>query len=177
MTSADAYRITAYYHAHGFPLARAIIPAQTIRDGVVNIEVIEARYGKTLLDSHSRVSDALLASILSPLKSGQVISQAELDRVLLLLNDTPGAVMSATLKPGEAAGTSDLLVQGAPGPVVTGNVSADNYGNRYTGNARVGGEVAFNDPLHHGDVLDASVLSSGKWGGDSRGRIVFGTAL
>jgi hemolysin activation/secretion protein len=160
--SAWVVRITDYYHAHGYPLARAIIPAQTIRDGVVSIEVIEARYGKTLLDNHSRVSDALLTATLSPLKSGQVISQAELDRVLLLLNDTPGAVVSATLKPGEAAGTADLLVQGAPGPIVTGNVSADNYGNRFTGIARVGGEVAFNDPLHHGDVLDASVLSSGK---------------
>jgi hemolysin activation/secretion protein len=66
------------------------------------------------------------------------------------------------LKPGEAAGTSDLLVQGTPGPAVTGNVTADNYGNRYTGRARIAGEIALNDPLHHGDVLDASVLSSGK---------------
>jgi hemolysin activation/secretion protein len=52
-------------------------------------------------------------------------------------------------------------VQGAPGPAVTGNVTADNYGNRYTGSARLGGEIALNDPLRHGDVLDASVLSSG----------------
>lgn len=155
-------RITDFYHAHGYPLARAIIPAQTIRDGVVTIEVIEARYGKILLDNHSRVSDALLDATLAPLKSGQVIGQAELDHALLLLSDIPGAVPSATLKPGEAAGTSDLLVQGTPGPAVTGNVTADNYGNRYTGRARIAGEIALNDPLHHGDVLDASVLSSGK---------------
>jgi len=155
-------RITDFYHAHGYPLARALIPAQTIRDGVVSIEVIEARYGKILLDNHSRVSDALLTATLSPLKSGQIIGQAELDSVLLLLADTPGTVASATLKPGETVGTADLLVQGTPGPTVAGNVTADNYGNRYTGSARVGGEVALNDPLHHGDVLDASVLSSGK---------------
>src|SRR6201999_2328469 len=36
-----AGRITDYYHAHGYPLARAIIPAQTMREGVVHIEVIE----------------------------------------------------------------------------------------------------------------------------------------
>ncbi len=28
-----AARISDYYHAHGFPLAQAIIPAQTIQDG------------------------------------------------------------------------------------------------------------------------------------------------
>jgi hemolysin activation/secretion protein len=155
-------RITDFYHAHGYPLARAIIPAQTIRDGVVSIKVIEARYGRILLDNRSRVSDALLHATLSPLKSGQVIGQADLDHVLLLLADVPGVAQSATLKPGEAVGTSDLLVHGAPGPAAAGNVTFDNDGNRYTGSARVGGEVDLNDPLRHGDVLDASVLTSGK---------------
>lgn len=36
-----AARITHYYHSHGYPLGRARIPEQTVRDGVVNIEVIE----------------------------------------------------------------------------------------------------------------------------------------
>jgi hemolysin activation/secretion protein len=155
-------RIGDFYHAHGYPLARAIIPAQTIRDGVVSIEVIEARYGRILLDNHSRVSETLLQATLAPLKSGQVIGQTDLDHVLLLLADMPGAVTGATLKPGEDAGTSDLLVQAAPGAAVAGNVTLDNYGNRYTGSTRAGGEVGLYDPLHHGDVLDASVQSSGK---------------
>lgn len=38
-----AARITDYYHSHEYPLARAIIPAQVIRGGIVNIEIIEAR--------------------------------------------------------------------------------------------------------------------------------------
>jgi hemolysin activation/secretion protein len=155
-------RISDFYHTHGYPLTRAIIPAQTIRDGVVNIEVIEARYGRILLDNHSRVSDALLQATLASLKSGQIIGQTDLDHVLLLLTDMPGAVTNATIEHGEVVGTSDLLVQAAPGPAVAGNVTLDNYGNRYTGGARAGGEVGLNDPLHHGDVLDASVLTSGK---------------
>jgi hemolysin activation/secretion protein len=155
-------RITDYYHAHGYPLARAIIPAQTIRGGAVAIEIIEARYGKIILDNHSRVSDLLLQSTLSPLKSGQLIEQGTLDHALLLLSDIPGVAQSATLKPGEATGTSDLFVQGALEPAAAGVVTVDNDGNRYTGQVRAGGEVALYDPLHHGDVLDANVLSSGR---------------
>jgi hemolysin activation/secretion protein len=155
-------RISDFYHTHGYPLARAIIPAQTIRDGVVNVEVIEARYSKIILDNHSRVSDALLQATLAPLKSGQVIDQTGLDHVLLLLADIPGAATGAILKSGEAVGTSDLLVQAAPGPAIAGNVTLDNYGNRYTGGVRGGGEVALYGPLHQGDVVDASVLTSGK---------------
>jgi hemolysin activation/secretion protein len=155
-------RITDYYHAHGYPLARAVIPAQTIRDGVVAVEIIEARYGKIILENHSRVSDGLLEATLSPLKSGQLIEQASLEHALFLLSDIPSVAQSANLKPGEATGTSDLLVEASRGPAAAGVVSADNYGNLYTGHIRGGGEVALYDPLHHGDVLDASVSTSGK---------------
>jgi hemolysin activation/secretion protein len=166
-----ATRITYYYHDHGYPLARAIIPAQTIQDGRVQIEVIEARYGKINLANHSRVSDALLLETLSPIQSGQVISQTLLDRSLLLLSDIPGVLSSTTLKPGEAAGTSDLEVETAFGRTVTGNVTLDDYGSRYNGRVRLGGGVNFIDPLFHGDVLSASGLSSGS--GMNFGRISY----
>lgn len=166
-----AGRITDYYRSHGYPLARAIIPAQTIQSGIVRIEVVEARYGEIRLENRSRVNDSLLAATLSSLQSGQDIAQTELDHALLLLSDIPGVVVGATLKPGEAVGTSDLLVNAAPGPAVSGYVIADNYGNRYTGRARIGGTVSINNPLHHGDVLSMSVFSSGS--GMNYGRLAY----
>jgi hemolysin activation/secretion protein len=157
-----AARITNYYHSHGYPLARAIIPAQAIQEGVVVIQVIEARFGKVRLDNHSRVNDPLVEATLSPLQSGQAIDQRELDHCLLLLNDIPGIVVNATLKPGETVGTSDLVVQASPGPALTGNIEMDDYGNRYTGRVRFGATINFIDPLHHGDVLSVNALSSGR---------------
>lgn len=156
-----AARITAYYRSHNYPLARAIIPAQTVSDGVLNVQVIEARYDKIDLDNRSRVNDALVRDTLSPLQSGQMIGQRQLDRALLLLSDIPGVGVNATLKPGTAVGTSDLLVETTPGAALAGGVSADNYGNRYTGRARLGGTVDVIDPLRHGDVLTLSALTSG----------------
>ncbi len=153
--------ITDYYHRHGYPLARALIPAQTIQDGEVEIDVIEAHYGKIELENRSRVKDSLLQATLSPLRSGQAIEQGRLDRSLLLLSDVPGIVTSAILKPGETAGTSDLLVQSAPGPAAAGNVTLSNYGNRYTGSVLAGGELNLYSPLHRGDLLNANLMSSG----------------
>jgi hemolysin activation/secretion protein len=154
-------RITDYYRAHGYPLARAIVPAQTIQDGIVRILIIEARYGQIELDNHSRVVDPLLRSTLSPLQGGEVISDAPLDRALLLLADIPGIAVVATLKPGEAVGTSDLQVDTSATAAVTGNVALDNDGNRYTGRARLGGTVSFIDPAQHGDALSLTGLTSG----------------
>lgn len=170
-----AARITGYYQSHGYPLARAIIPAQTIQSGIVRIEIIEARYGKISLDNRSKVNDALLEATLSPLQSGQTIGQTGLDHALLLLSDIPGVGVTATLKPGETVGTSELLVNTTPGPAVSGHVMLDNYGNRYTGRARIGGTVNFINPLHHGDVLSVSGLSSG--GGMNYGRIAYESLL
>jgi hemolysin activation/secretion protein len=44
---------------------------------------------------------------------------------------------------------------------VTGNVTLSNYGSSYTGYTRIGGTVNLINPLHHGDVLTLSGLSSG----------------
>jgi hemolysin activation/secretion protein len=163
--------ITDYYRRHGYVLARAFIPAQVIREGVVNVEIIEARYGKTRLGNRSKVKDSLLQSTLAPLQSGQFVEQGKMDRTMLLLSDIPGVVATATLKPGDAVGTSDFVVDAAPGPAVSANLAVDNYGNRYTGRARAGGVVNVMNPLHYGDLLSLSALSSGR--GMENGRLAY----
>jgi hemolysin activation/secretion protein len=170
-----AARITSAYQNKGYPLARAIIPAQTIASGIVRIEVIEASYGKISLDNRSRVKDDLLQAILAPLQSGQPVDQRGLDHALLLVSDIAGVVAGAILKPGEVVGTSDLLVNITPGPAVTGNGVLDNYGDRNTGRARIGGTVNVINPLQHGDVLSVSGLSSGS--GLNNARLSYETLL
>ena len=165
-------RISNYYHSKGFPLARAIVPAQNIVSGVVRITVIEARYGDIKLENRTSVIHPLLLETMAPLQGEQVISQAKLDNVLLLLSDIPGVAVSATLRPGAAVGSSDLLVTTSEsGAAVQGNVVLDNDGNRYTGRERLGGVVNVIDPLHHGDVLSMNLLSSGR--GMNYGRISY----
>jgi hemolysin activation/secretion protein len=159
---AIADRITDYYHKHHYPLARAILPAQTIKDGVVVIQVLEARYGKVTLHNQSRVNDSLLQSTLSPLPVGEVIEQTEMDHVLLLMSDVPKIEVHALIKPGEAVGTSDLDVTTLPGPRWSAIASIDDYGNKYTGRTRGGGTVTLVDPLDHGDYLSLAGLSSGE---------------
>ncbi len=168
-------RITRHYHRHGYALAQTIIPAQEIQDGIVVVEIIEARYGTIRLDNQGRVNSALLRNTLATLQSGQAISQPRLDHALLLLSDIPGVTVNATLRPGDEYGTSDLLVDTTTGPAISGYVVADDFGNRYTGRLRIGATLNINEPLQHGDVLSVSVLSSGR--GINYGRIAYETLL
>jgi hemolysin activation/secretion protein len=155
-------RITEHYHRAGYPLARAILPVQTIRYGVVRIDVIEARYGQVLLDNKSRVRDALLQSMLAALRPGAPVSQSELDRTLLLVSDIPGVELGALLRAGEAVGSSDLALTASAGEQYSAHVSADNNGNRYTGRARAGGGLDYFNALGLGDVASVDVMSSGE---------------
>ena len=96
-----AARISRYYREHGYMVARAYIPAQTVTtDGVVEIAVIEGRFGKVELDNKSRVRDSVARGYLDAFP-GTLVTQPALERKMLLLNDLPGVGEArATLRPG-----------------------------------------------------------------------------
>ena len=160
--TAFAQRITDYYRAHGYPLSRTVIPQQELSDGVVQLKVVEARYDHVQVTNHSGVQTSLLNATLSPLQNGQLVTQASLDRQLLLLNDLPGVQAHAVLGPGTVPGTSDLNVEAQALPRVIGNLTLDDGGDRYTGRIRLGGNVAVNNLVGLGDQLSAGLLVSDK---------------
>lgn len=155
-----AARISDYYHARGYFLAQAYLPAQDIQDGTVTIDVIEGRYGEIALRNDAAIADKVLTQRLGGLDSGNLVVNAPLERRLLLLSDIPGVRVKATLAPGSAVGTSDLIVNVTPGPRITGNVEADNGGGRYTGTYRFGGTINLNNPLGMGDQFTLRALAS-----------------
>ena len=166
-----ADRITGAYRAHGYPLDSAYVPQQTVQDGVVRIAVIEARYGKVTLQNNSAVSNYPLNATLSPLQSGQSVTDYTLERSLLLLTDIPGALVSSVVSPGEAVGTSDLTVNVTSAPRYTGTLGLDDYGNSYTDRVRLSGTFDVNGLFHQGDLLDFSGVTSG--GGMDYGRLSY----
>jgi hemolysin activation/secretion protein len=160
--NAAARRITAYYRSRGFAVARAFLPAQDITDGAVTIRVIEGRISSHKINNQSLLSDERAQAYLGQVKDGDVIKSDQIDRGLLLLQDTPGVSTSrATLQPGASVGTSELLIEVNPAKPYSGNVVLDNYGSRYTGEFRLAGTFNLVSPLRIGDQLTANVLTAG----------------
>jgi hemolysin activation/secretion protein len=140
-----ATTITRFYRARGYPLARAFVPSQTIREGVVEIAVLEGKYGTLQVQDEAGVSESLVRHTLKAAVNPNVIRSAPLERELLLLQELQGVTSSATLSPGEQVGTADLIVHLTPGSRYQWTLDADNSGNRYTGQLRAGfGFVAAN---------------------------------
>jgi len=158
---AMAARIAEFYHKNGYIVTQAYVPAQDIKDGDVTIAVIEGRYGNITLRNQSKLSDSLATGILDGLKSGDPVAIAPLENRLLLLTDVPGVIVKSTLVPGAAVGATDLIVDVTPGRTVSGSVEADNAGDRYTGEYRVGGTVNFFNLAGRGDVLTFRGMTAG----------------
>lgn len=167
---AGIQRITEWYQAHGYPLARAYLPAQTIDNGQLRVAILEGGYGAVRAEHAADLRGFALAP-LAQLVPGEPVKAAALTRSLLLLQEVPGRDPKATLQPGATTGTSDLVVDMGPATLLSGSVDADNYGNRFIGEYRLGGTLNVNNPLALGDRLSLRATVSDE---DQRyGRIAY----
>lgn len=148
-----AGQITALYRERGFFLARAYVPAQEIRDGAVRIAVLEGAYDRVDATGSPRFDDARVAATLAAqgVGAGGPIEQGALERSLILIEQKSGAPATALLQPGATIGTSHLQVRAPAGPLFSGTLGADNYGNRFTGQGRGTASLALNSPFGIGD--------------------------
>lgn len=168
-------RITNFYQSHDYPLTQAIIPEQTITDSVVEVQILEAHFGDITLNNSSGVGSKLLLATLKPLQKGADIAQLKMYRSLLLLSDVPRVIVNAILSKGAEVGTADLKVTTTAAPPVSGNVSADGYGNSHTGQVRTSATLNVNSPFGQADMLSFGGMTSGS--GMNYGRIGYEAVL
>ncbi|RYF34758.1 MAG: ShlB/FhaC/HecB family hemolysin secretion/activation protein [Comamonadaceae bacterium] len=157
-----AQAITAQYRARGYFLATAIVPVQTVREGVVEISVIEGRLGKVdvIVAPDAPLGEARVRGFLSALQPGDAVSAPAYERAMLLLSDQPGVRVSSGLQEGTQTGTTDLSVEVVAAPRWSFAAEADNHGTKESGRYRVGGTARLLSPFGIGDNLDARVMVS-----------------
>ena len=163
--------IAAYYQAQGY-FARAILPAQEIRDGVVTIVIIEGKLGKIEVDDPAGVyrDDLPQKTMHAAQAEGDYMKMPDLQRGILLLNDLPGGLVSSTLKPGSKAGDSDLNLKITPGNLLSGSLDYANAGIRSVGQNQFGGTLNLNNPLGIGDLASLRVQGGS---GNVYGRVAY----
>ena len=156
-----AIEVATAYRKAGW-VVRAYLPEQEIAQGSVTIQIVEARFGNVRVEgTPRRDSAARLTRIIERAQiSGAPVNANALDRGLLLVGDTPGVTVTGTLAEGRKEAETDLVLGVADGPLVTGDVTADNAGARATGAARIIIDASLNSPLKMGDRLDGTFLHS-----------------
>lgn len=157
--------VAQLYQDNGYTV-QAILPPQKIVNGVVKILVTEAKLGAVLVDTpqgETRFSKELAAQYITYANPiGAPLNNQTLERALIILNETPGVMVSGALEPGENDGETALRLQLTQPQWYQGSVSANNYGSRTTGANQ--GTLALNaiNPLGIGDQMSINgVFSEG----------------
>lgn len=157
-------KVTARLKEKGWFLARAYLPKQDVTAGVIEIAIIQGTSDGSLVikrSENARINEGFLRHIgEQAVKPGEAISEKKLERSLLLMNDLPGISARASLAPGATSGSTAVQINVDEGPLFSGGIWGDNYGNRYTGEWRGNGMLSLNDPLSYGDQLSAMVTGA-----------------
>lgn len=154
--TAAARQITRFYRHHGYSVARAYLPAQTVQNGEVVIRVLEGRLGRVVINNRSQVADERLTRLIEgQIKPGQLMDTGKVNRALLLAGNLPGVGrVQGALQAGEELGSTQLVVTVPEGRRTLADLSLDNTGSRFTGQYRLSGHWQWNNPLRSGDRLD-----------------------
>ena len=148
--------IQEFYLVNDFFLAKVTLPEQEVIDGIIYININEGQLDtkdpyiiKT--DNLRLYKDVLSDYLENALSTG--ITKNGLERALLNINDLPGISAVSTIQPGVEQGSSKIVINVVEDDLVTGNITLDNHGNRYTAKQRSTIKIDVNNPSKIGDKL------------------------
>ncbi|MBB6095558.1 hemolysin activation/secretion protein [Povalibacter uvarum] len=148
-----AGKVAERYRAHGLILAQAVIPAQEIHGGVVNVLLLEGSLNDVHFEGQSMYSPNTLARPFKNLLQ-RPVRKDDIESALLYLADYPGLSAFGMFQAGDRIGTTDLLIKTQREERFTLDTTIDNQGSQYSGEYRANLGLTINDPLGQADKLN-----------------------
>ncbi len=159
MIETVADTITRYYRERGFILAKAYIPEQKVRDGVVTLTLLLGELGEINVENNKRTSAKTIAKVFAP-DLNKPVTNWNIEEALYLVNDIPGLSAQGFFQPGSQVGDTRLNVNVLSEDWYTVNARYDNHGSDTTGKNRAYLDFSLLNPLGLGDQLKVSLLNS-----------------
>ena len=128
--------IVAYYRDHDRPVVNVYVPEQAITSGYVQVVVVESRVEKVDATGAKWFSNDMLRHQVS-LRPGDPISGSQLRNDVAWVNRNPFLQSDMLMAPGDAPGTTDLLLRTQDRFPLRVYAGYEDSGNRYTGDDRL----------------------------------------
>ncbi|MBD3425931.1 MAG: hypothetical protein GF409_01715 [Candidatus Omnitrophica bacterium] len=133
-------------------IAACYIPPQEVRDGVVTLQVVEARFGSLKIKEHKFFEEERLQYYWST-RPGEVLRYDKMARDLYEMNKNPDRVVKSTLYAGDKPGTTDVLLDAQTTFPVHPSFTYDREGVVSSGKDRLGWGLRHNNLLFVDDIL------------------------
>jgi len=155
--------IQSFYRSKGYTV-QAILPPQKIANGVVRILITEAKLGKIEVENPQGptrfTKERAAAYITHANPVGNPLNLDAVERAIIILNETPGVVVSSQLEPGDKDGDTNIRLQLTRPKIMQGRIEANNFGSRTTGANQGVFALNLNGPLGIGDSASLNGITS-----------------
>ncbi|MGQ9424398.1 ShlB/FhaC/HecB family hemolysin secretion/activation protein [Gilvimarinus sp. F26214L] len=176
MIETVAGTITRYYRERGFILAKAYIPQQHVRDGVVNLTLLLGELGEVEVHNNDRYSDKRIQRVFAGDMAEPVVS-SRVEEKLFLVSDMPGLSAQGYFEPGTQVGDTRLNVNVLSERWYDASVRTDNHGSARTGEYRTYVDALWHNPTGTGDQLHLGLLGSFKPDNSTYGSLRYNTRI
>ena len=154
-----ADEVTRYYRSKGLILSTAVIPVQTITDGVVDIQVFIGRLGRVVAEGNKKYDLETLEKPFSKL-IGQPVTQHEIEEALLVLTDFAGLSVFGVFRPGIKVGEADIVLKVQQEKSYDVDYRVDTHGLKETGLNRFRTIAHWNNPTGSADRITVTLQQS-----------------
>lgn len=153
-------QINALYLDKGFELSRALVPQQEMRNGILKLQLVEARIGALEVIEPGRLDPNFIIESLG-LAPGDWVSLKQLETSLRRYNATNKSKISTQVAAGSEFGETDVFVKvQEPDFVEWPSLRADNYASDVAGFNQQSLNITFNNLFHRDDETSFNYLNS-----------------
>lgn len=126
------------YRDRGFNTVQVILPEQELEKGEVRFKVIETRIGKVIIEDNKYFSNENIRRSLPGLREGKAPNLTDISASLRTANENPAKKVNLQLQNSNKEDEIDALLKVKDEKVWKVGVSADNTGDKQTGESRIG---------------------------------------
>lgn len=130
-------KINQLYLDEGYYTCRAVLPAQTIKGGVVKINLIEGKTNAVSVQGNKYTKSKYITKRMS-LKQGRVDNINKLNEDLLRFNAANDVQLRISMQAGSEPGTTDYIISAYEPQNITWTIYSDNAGSDTSGEYRGG---------------------------------------
>jgi len=156
---AVANKITRFYRERGFILAKAFIPKQRVREGVVSLTLLLGVLGEVSVKNNDMYNAELLQSVFGDLLTKPVTNKA-VEENLFIINSFPGINVDGYFEPGYQVGDTRLNINVKNEARYNANLRADNHGTEESGLYRFYADFQINNLLGIADYMKVGLLQA-----------------
>jgi hemolysin activation/secretion protein len=149
--------LTKVYNDAGYLTSMAYLPAQDIKDGIVEIKMVEGKRGHLTIEGNRWFNKASIAQYFHTDRD-EILNLYKVQKDIIRLNENPDLSVKTVLSTGEAPGTTDVILKVKDHYPHHVSVGFDNQGTRLVGRYRETLTVNSTNFTGHQDLMYFTTL-------------------